>query len=63
MQFDSDCTKKRYFRPILTKLTPEQAKQFLADRIPCNDEEADVALDSLRQEAELRKGEKRQLPA
>jgi len=52
MQFDSEGTKKPYSPPTLTKLTPEQARHFVAHRTNCSDQEAQDALESLRQEEE-----------
>lgn len=63
MQFDSEGTKKPYSRPTLTKLTLEQAKQFMAHLTNCRDQEALDALESLRQEKEQSDGEKRKRSA
>jgi hypothetical protein len=43
-------SKRPYLPPAVTKLTPEQAKQFVAEHIHCSDQEAANFLDSLRQE-------------
>jgi hypothetical protein len=43
-----DQKKKPYSPPTLTKLTPEQAKKFAADRNNCSEEEAAEFLKSLR---------------
>ena len=32
--------KKRYASPTITKITPEEAKKFVADHKTCSDEEA-----------------------
>jgi hypothetical protein len=40
--------KKRYSPPVLTELTPEQAKNLVVDRKNCNAEEAAEFLKSLR---------------
>jgi hypothetical protein len=42
-----DQKKKPYSPPTLTKLTPEQAKKFVADRNNCSEEEAADFLNSL----------------
>ena len=42
--------KKTYLSPTFTKLTPEQAEQFVAERTHRNDREAAEFLESLRQE-------------
>jgi hypothetical protein len=44
-----DQKKKPYSAPTLTKLTPEQAKAFVADRNNCSGEEAADFLNSLQQ--------------
>jgi hypothetical protein len=43
-----DEKKKPYSPPTLTKLTTEQARQFVADRNNCSEEEATDSLKSLR---------------
>jgi len=51
MGFNSKNTKKKpYSPPAVTKLTPEQAKQLVADRKNCSEEEAAAFLESLRQQ-------------
>jgi hypothetical protein len=40
MQSLSESKKKPYAPPRLTKLTPEQAKQFVVDHVHCSDQEA-----------------------
>jgi hypothetical protein len=50
MQFDSYTKKKPYSPPAVTKLTLEQAKQFVTDHTDCNAKEAANFLDSLRPE-------------
>jgi hypothetical protein len=50
MQLDSEGKKKPYCPPAVTKLTREQAKQFVADRTNCSDQEAADFLESLRRE-------------
>jgi hypothetical protein len=51
MQFDSEGKKKPYSSPTVRKLTLEQAKQFVADRANCNDQEAADFLESLAENA------------
>jgi len=50
MQFDSESKKKPYSPPTLTKLSTDQAKQFVASNTNCGDQEATDLLESLRQE-------------
>jgi len=50
MQPDSKNKKKPYSPPAVTKLTPEQAKQLVADRKNCSEEEAAEFLQSLRKQ-------------
>jgi hypothetical protein len=50
MQFDSESKKKPYSPPTVTKLTLEQAKQFVAGHANCSDQEATDLLESLRRE-------------
>jgi hypothetical protein len=50
MRSDSKGKKKPYSPPAVTKLTLEQAKQFVADRTNCSDQEAADILESLRRE-------------
>jgi hypothetical protein len=50
MQFDPKSKKKPYSHPTVTKLTPEQARQFVAGRANCGDQEAADFLRSLRRE-------------
>lgn len=47
---DSKGKKKPYSTPTVTKLTPEQAKQFVVERTNCSDQEAADVLESLRRE-------------
>jgi hypothetical protein len=54
MQFDSESKKKPYSAPRVTKLTPERAKQFVADHTNCSDQEATDWLESLRKEQQQR---------
>jgi hypothetical protein len=49
-------TKKPYSPPTLTKLNPEQAKQFMVDRTGCIDLEAENVFESLRREQNLSVG-------
>jgi hypothetical protein len=50
MQSASKSKKKPYSPPTVTKLTPEQARQFVVDRLNCSDQEAVDFLKSLRRE-------------
>jgi hypothetical protein len=50
MQPDSKNKKKPYSPPTVTNQTPERAKQFVADRANCSDQEAADFLESLRRE-------------
>ena len=50
MPFDPGNKKKPYLPPTLTKLTPEQARQFVIDHASCSDQEALDLLESLRRE-------------
>jgi hypothetical protein len=50
MKPDSKAKKKPYSPPTVAKLTPEQAKQFVAHRTNCSDQEAADFLESLRRE-------------
>lgn len=50
MRFDSESKRKPCSPPIATKLTPEQAKQFLTNDADCGDLEAMDFLESLRRE-------------
>ena len=61
MQFDSESKKKPYSPPTVTKLTPERARQFVADRANCSDQEAADSLESLRREQQ-QKDPRRNLP-
>jgi hypothetical protein len=45
-----DQEKKPYFPPSLTTLTLEQAKELVADRRKCGEEEAHDFLKSVRQQ-------------
>ena len=55
MQFDSEGKKKPYSSPTLTKLSTDQAKQFVASNTNCSDQEAADLLESLRQEQQQNK--------
>jgi hypothetical protein len=50
MHFDSESNKETYTPPTATKLTLEQAKQFVARHIDRSDQEAMELLESLRRE-------------
>jgi hypothetical protein len=50
MQFDPNCKKKQYSYPTVTKLTPEEARKFVAVRAGCSDQEAAHFLKSLRRQ-------------
>jgi hypothetical protein len=50
MQFDSESKKQLYSPPTVTKLTLEQAKQFVASYANCSDQKATELLESLCQE-------------
>jgi hypothetical protein len=50
MKKDSDSRKKKYFPPKATKLTEDQAKQFVKEWMNQRDREAEDLLNSLRQE-------------
>ena len=50
MKKDSDSRKKKYFPPKATKLTEDQAKQFVKKWMNQSDQEAEDLLNSLRQE-------------
>jgi hypothetical protein len=50
MQSSSVGKKKVYFPPAATKLTQEQARQFVAGRADCSDQEAEDLLESLLRE-------------
>jgi hypothetical protein len=50
MSFDSESKKQPYFRPSVTKLTLEQARQFVASHANCSDRIAAELLESLRRE-------------
>ena len=50
MQFDSESKKRLYSPPTLTKLTLEQAKQFVASHANCSDQKATELLESLCRE-------------
>jgi hypothetical protein len=50
MQSDSEGEKKSYSPPTVTKLTPEQARQFVKGRTNCSDQEAADFLESMRRE-------------
>jgi hypothetical protein len=49
-QLDFKSNKRPYFPPAVTRLTPEQAKQFVAEQSHCSDQEAANFLQSLRLE-------------
>jgi hypothetical protein len=40
--------KKPYIPPAITKIPPERAKQIIAERIHCSDQEAMDLLESMR---------------
>jgi hypothetical protein len=48
MQFYSTSKKTPYVPPALTKLTTEQARQFVANRLNCSQQEAAAFLEALR---------------
>ncbi len=50
MQSDSEGKKKPYSPPTITKMTPEQARQYVVDRTNCSEQEAADFLESLRRE-------------
>jgi len=50
MHFDSESKKKQYISPTVTRLSPEQAKQFLSCRDNSSEQEATDFLASLRRE-------------
>lgn len=50
MQFDSESKKRPYSPPTVTKLTLEQAKQFVPDHANGTDQEATDPLESLRRD-------------
>ena len=50
MPSDSKSKKRPYSFPTATQLTPEQARQFVADRANCSDKKAADFLESLRRE-------------
>ncbi len=50
MQSDSKGKKRPYSPPVVTKLTSEQAKQFIAHRATCSDQEAAHFVESLRRQ-------------
>jgi hypothetical protein len=50
MSSDSEDKKKPYVRCAATKVTSEQAKEFVTDRANCSDREATDLLESLRRE-------------
>jgi hypothetical protein len=50
MRFNSESKKQVYSPPTLTKLSPEQAKQFAASHANGSDQKAKELLESLRQE-------------
>jgi hypothetical protein len=50
MQFDCKEKKKPYSPPTITKLTPTQARQVVADLASCGDQEAADFLEVLRRE-------------
>jgi hypothetical protein len=43
-------SKKTYSPPTVTKLTRDEAKQFVTDRTNCSQQEADEVLESLEEE-------------
>jgi hypothetical protein len=50
MHFDSESKKKQYISPTITRLSPEQAKQFLSCQENYSEQEATDFLASLRRE-------------
>lgn len=50
MHKENASEKKQYFPPQVTKLTQDQARQFVKDRTNRSDHEVDDLLESLRQE-------------
>jgi hypothetical protein len=46
--------KRPYSPPTMTKLTPEQAKQFVVEHANCSDREAEDLLESLRREQQMK---------
>jgi hypothetical protein len=48
MQSDFKGKKRPYSRPAATKVTQEQARRFVADRVTCSDQEAAHFVESLR---------------
>ena len=50
MHVDSDSKKKQYISPTITRLSPEQAKQFLSCHDNYSEQEATDFLASLRRE-------------
>jgi hypothetical protein len=55
---DSKSNKKPYSRLAATKVTSEQAKQFVVDRGNCSDQEATDLLESLRRELQQNEKQK-----
>ena len=62
MKSDSKGNKKPYAPPTVTKLPPEQAKQFVADRTNCSDQEAADILESLRREQQRNEEKQNEQP-
>lgn len=60
MPSDSNSKKKLYSRPIATKLTPEEARQIVAERTNCSDQEAADFLESLRKQQQNEANEEHQ---
>jgi hypothetical protein len=52
-----DKKKKPYFPPSVTKLTPNQAKQFVVDRTNSSEEGAEDFVESLRQQKKTKQNE------
>jgi hypothetical protein len=50
MQSNSGSKKMPYRPPVVAKVTPEQARQFVANRVNWSDQEAANLLESLRRE-------------
>jgi hypothetical protein len=60
MQSSSVGKKKAYLPPAVTKLTQEQAKQFVAGRAHCSGQEAEDLLESLLREQRRKEKEKKE---
>jgi hypothetical protein len=62
MKSDSEGKKKPYAPPTVTRLPPERAKQFVADRTNCSDQEAADILESLRREQQRNQEKQNEQP-